>query len=122
MLCPRCPPSEKSHDRAALGFVLAEVRGHGRQVGSARHVRDPLVGAGRLAALDVLVAFVNARQRGHVENVSDAVLRLLSRALDVGRRNLLGHAGTLGVGGVDTIYSPRVNNDRRIVVSGLSRA
>lgn len=99
MLCPHSqsnpPQSDQSHDRATFGLVLPEVRGYGRQVGPAGHVRNPLVAAGGLTALDVFVVFVDAGQRGHVENVSDAVLRLLSRALDVGRRDLLGHAGTL---------------------------
>lgn len=58
-------------------------------------MRNPLVATGDFAAFDVFVVLVDARQRGHVENVSDAVLRLLGRALDVGRRDLLGHAGAL---------------------------
>lgn len=99
LLSPDPPQSQQSHDGATFGFVLPQVRGHGRQVGPAGHVRNPLVGTGGLAALDVFVVLVDAGQCGHVENVSDAVLRLLRRALDVGRRDLLGHAGTLGGGG-----------------------
>lgn len=98
MLCPH-PSPHQSHDGAAFGFVLSEVRGHGGQVGPAGHVRNPLVAAGGFAAFDVFAVLVDARQRGHVENVSDAVLRLLGRALDVGRRDLLGHAGALEDGG-----------------------
>lgn len=92
---PHPPLRNQSHDGAALGLVLAQVRGHGCQVGPGRHVRDPLGAARRLAALYAFAALVDARQRGHVEDVTHAVLRLLRRALDVGRRDLLGHAGTL---------------------------
>lgn len=85
----------QSHDRATFGFVLPEVRGHGRQVRSTRHVWNPLASTGGLAAFDVFVVFVDAGQCGHMENVSDAVFWLLGWALDVGCRDLLGHAGTL---------------------------
>lgn len=61
-------------------------------------MRNPLVATGDFAAFDIF-ALVDARQRGHVENVPDAVLRLLGRTLDVGRRDLLGHAGALKDGG-----------------------
>lgn len=71
------PQSDQSHNGAAFGFVLPEVRGHGGQVRPTGHVRNPLVATGGLAALDIFVVLVDACQRGHVENVSDAVLRLL---------------------------------------------
>lgn len=67
-------------------------------------MRNPLVAPGDFAAFDVFVVLVDARQRGHVENVSDAVLRLLRRALDVGRRDLLGHAGALKEAGKEVKY------------------
>lgn len=81
--CSRCarPHSEprpqlqyQSHDAAALGLVLAQVRGHGCQVRPARHVRDPLGAAGRLATLCAFAALVDTRQRCHVEDVAHAVL------------------------------------------------
>lgn len=94
VLCPH-PSPDQSHNRAAFGFVLSEVRGHGGQVGPTGHVWNPLVATGGFAAFDIFVVLVDACERGHVENVSDTVLWLLRRALDVGRRDLLGHAGAL---------------------------
>lgn len=57
-------------------------------------MRYPLGGSGGLPPLHVLV-FADAGQRGHVENVSDAVLRLQGRTLQVGDTQLLGCVGAL---------------------------
>lgn len=68
---------QDSHDCTALGFVLAEVRRHGSQVRPAgRHVRDALGRARGFTAFDSFVVLVDASERGHVENVPHAVLRL----------------------------------------------
>ena len=83
----------QSHNSTGLGFGLLEVWHHCGQVRSA--VWDPLGAPGGLVAFDVLVALVDARKRGHVEDVSDAVLRLQGWTLDIGSTDLLGHVGAL---------------------------
>lgn len=58
-------------------------------------VRHPLSGSGGLPPLHVLVVLVDTGQRGHVEDVSDAVLRLQGGTLQVGGTQLLGCVGAL---------------------------
>ncbi len=63
------------HDSTAFSFGLMIVcRYHSGHVSST--VRHPLSGSGWLPSLHVLVALVDTGQRGHMEDVSDAVLRL----------------------------------------------
>ena len=58
-------------------------------------MKHPLGGPERLPSLHVLVVFTDTGQRGHVENVSDAVLRLQRGTLQVGGAQLLGCVGAL---------------------------
>lgn len=82
------------HNSTALSFGLLIVCCyHSGHVCST--VRHPLGGSGRLPPLRVLVVLVDAGQCGHMEDVSDTVLRLQGGTLQIGGTQLLGCVGAL---------------------------